>query len=145
MKRPTLVILALCALTPFAVAACGSSDDSAAEAQAQVCSATADIEKQVADLKSMTGSTVTVDAVKTDLEAIKNDVETIAGAVPELAQEKKQQVQAANQTFTTQAVTILNNVLRSQSVSDAKAQLASAVSTLETTYKQTLGTLGCSS
>jgi len=146
MRRSILALVTVCVLAPLALAACGSSGKSSQEkAQSQVCSAIADIKTQVDSLKSLTTSTITVDAVKSDVSAISNDIQTIVSAVPELANDKKAQVQAANETFKTQVQGIVSNLTSNLSLSNAKTQLSAAVTSLETSYKDTLQTVDCSS
>jgi hypothetical protein len=146
MRRSIVALVTVCVLAPLALAACGSSGKSSQQkAQSQVCSAIADIKTQVDNLKSLTTSTVTVDAVKSDVSAISNDVQTIVNTVPQLASDKKAQVQAANQTFKTQVQAIVSSLTSNLSLSNAKTQLAAAVTALETSYKDTLQTVDCSS
>jgi hypothetical protein len=121
----------------------GKSEES--KANDDVCSAKADIEKQVASLQGMTASTFTVDAVTSDLKAIQTDVTKIGDAIPKLADDRKQQVQAANDSFKTEVNTVASTVLRSLSASDAQAQLQTAVSGLAAAYKTAFAKIDCSS
>jgi hypothetical protein len=123
---------------------CGGKSESA-QANDDVCSAKADIQKQVTSLQGMTASTITVDAVTNDLKAIQTDLNTIGDAIPKLADERKQQVQAANDSFKTEVTTVASTVLRSLSASDAQAQLQTAVSNLAAAYQTSFAKVDCSS
>lgn len=123
---------------------CGGKSESA-QANDDVCSAKADIQKQVTSLQGMTASTITVDAVTSDLKAIQTDLTKISDAIPKLADERKQQVQAANDSFKTEVTTVASTVLRSLSASDAQAQLQTAVTDLAAAYKTSFANVDCSS
>jgi len=123
---------------------CGGKSEEA-KANDDVCSAKADIQKQVASLQGMTASTFTVDGATSDLKAIQTDVTKIGDAIPKLADERKQQVQAANDSFKTEVNTVVSTVLKSLSLSDAQAQLQTAVSDLAAAYKTSFSKIDCSS
>jgi Tfp pilus assembly protein PilP len=135
-----LIVLLLAA--GLAVAACGESEED--KAKAQVCDARADIQKQVDEMQGLTRSTATVDGVTKNLQAIRADLRKIKDAQGNLNDERKQQVQDANQAFEQQVRSTVQNVGKSLSVSDAETQLRSAVTDLANSYKQTLGKVDCS-
>ena len=135
-----LIVLLLAA--GLAVAACGESEED--KAKAQVCDARADIQKQVDELQGLTLSTATVDGVTQNLRAIRADLGKIKDAQGNLNDERKKQVQDANQAFEQQVRSTVQNVGKSLSVSDAQTQLKSAVTDLANSYKQTLGKVDCS-
>jgi Tfp pilus assembly protein PilP len=135
-----LIVLLLAA--GLAVAACGESEED--KAKAQVCDARADIQKQVDELQGLTRSTATVDGVTKNLQAIRADLRKIRDAQGNLNDERKKQVQDANQAFEQQVRSTVQNVGKSLSVSDAQTQLRSAVTDLANSYKQTLGKVDCS-
>ena len=89
--------LALLVAAGLALASCGESDEE--KALNQVCDARADIQKQVNELSSLTLSTATVDGIKGNLSAIENDLKEIKDAEGNLNDQRKQEVQAANQAF----------------------------------------------
>jgi Tfp pilus assembly protein PilP len=126
----------------LALAACGESKED--KAKTQVCDARADIQKQVSDLQGLTVSTATVDGVTKNLQAIRNDLGKIKDAQGNLNDERKKQVQDANQEFAQQFSSTVQNVGKSLSASDAETQLKSAVTDLATSYQQTLGKVDCS-
>jgi Tfp pilus assembly protein PilP len=135
-------IIPVLAAAGLALAACGQSADD--KAQAQVCDARADIQKQVDQLRGLTITTATVDGVKSNLNAIKADLGKIKDAQGQLSDQRKQQVQAANKAFEDQVTTIVGSVGRSTSVTQAATQAKSAMNELADSYQQTLGRIDCS-
>ena len=134
------VVLAL--LACLAVGACGQSKQD--KAKSTVCDARADISKQVDKLKGLTPSTVTIDGVQSSLKAISSDLSKIKDAQGDLSGDRRQQVQDATKTFTSQLQSIATSVVKSTSLSDAKAQLTSALQQLGTAYKQSFARVDCS-
>jgi Tfp pilus assembly protein PilP len=126
----------------LAVLGCGQSQEE--KAKDDVCDARADIQKQVTNLQSLTLGTATVDQIKSDLEAIDDDLATIADAQDQLDDTRKQQVQQANETFTSQLDTLARDVGSSQSLQDAARQLKADVADLATAYKQSFAPIDCS-
>ena len=125
----------------IAIGACGKS--AADKAQSTVCSARSDISKQVTQLKSLTPATVTKDAVTQPLNAIKSDLKDISGAQGDLSSDRRSQVEAANQAFTTSVKSITSQLLTSVSAADAKAGIVTALQQLATSYQQTFASLDC--
>jgi hypothetical protein len=140
MKRLLLVCLAVAAL--LAVAACGESKQD--KAKKQVCSARSDIQKQVNDLKSLTPSTVTVDKVKSSLNSIQDSLKKIRDAQGDLNAERRKQVQAANQEFTSALQSIVGEFGQSLSLSQAASQLQSARTQLSDAYQKSFARVDCS-
>jgi hypothetical protein len=139
MRRIAVVGLAAGALL---VAGCGTSKED--KAKSQVCDARADIKKQVDGLKGQTASTVTVDSVKKSLQAIGDDLNKMADAQGDLSDDRRSEVQQANQAFKAQIKEIGATVLRSTSLQEAQTQLKSAVTDLADTYGSTLAKVDCS-
>ena len=139
MKPRMILPLLAAALT---LAACGESEQD--KAKTQVCDARADIQKQIDELQGLTPSTATVEGVTANLQAIRNDLGKITNAQGNLNDERKKQVQAANQQFSQEVRSIVSTVGRSLSVSDAGTQLKAALTDLTTSYKQTLAKVDCS-
>ena len=125
-------------------AGCGGGESATAKADDQVCTARSDIQKQVNDLKAMTSTTITVDAVQGDLSAIQTDLKSIQDATPDLADQRKEQVQAANETFAAAVNDVVSTALQSLSLADAQAQLETAVSNLASAYEQSFAKIDCS-
>jgi hypothetical protein len=139
MKPSIVVLLALFAT--LALSACGESKQD--KAKGTVCDARADLSKQVDKLKGLTVSTVTADGVQSSLNAISSDLSKIAGAQGDLSADRRKQVQDATKTFTSQVQDIAGSVGKSTSVSDAKAQLTSALQQLGDAYKQSFAKVDC--
>lgn len=139
MKRVLTILLLLCAV---AVAACGQSAQD--KAKAQVCDARQDISKQIAALQSLTLSTGSIDQLKTALTSIGSDLTKIKDAQGPLTDARKQQLETATQTFTSQVTSIATSLLSSSSISGAEAQLKSAVTQLGDAYQQVLEPVNCS-
>ena len=133
--------LALMLSAALGLAACGESDQE--KAQQQVCDARADISKQVDEIKALTPATATVDGVRQNVNAIQDDLKDIVNAQDTLSDDRRQQVKAATDQFTQQLSSIVQQALRSLSLSDAQAQLQSAVSDLASAYSSSLGKIDC--
>ena len=139
LRRTLLAVLL--AVAALGVAACGESDQE--KAQKKVCSARADINKQVNELKSLTPTTATIDGVRQNVNAIQNDLKDIASAQGTLNDERKAQVKSATDQFTSQLQSIVQQAVKSLSLSDAKTQLQAAVSNLASAYSNSLGKIDC--
>ena len=124
----------------LAFAACGESDEE--KAQNQVCDAREDIKGQVTELQQLTLGTATTDKVKTHLNAIKDDINKIADAQGQLNGTQKQQLQKANDAFTSQ-VDLIKNLGTSVSLQDAAAQLKVSVTDLAEAYDKALSPIEC--
>jgi glutamyl-tRNA reductase len=133
--------LALILSAALGLAACGESDEE--KAQNQVCDARANISKQVDEIKSLTPATATVDGVRQNVSSIQDSLKDIASAQKTLSDDRRQQVKAATDQFTQQLSSIVQQALRSLSLSDARTQLQSAVSQLASAYSNSLGKIDC--
>jgi Tfp pilus assembly protein PilP len=123
------------------IVACGESKED--KARAQVCSARADISKQVDQLKSLTLTTATTTKVKDGLASIRNSLGDIRTSRKDLSGQRKKDVQAANDAFTSTVRQTLAKVGTSVSVDDASAQIKGALDQLATSYSSSLGALKC--
>jgi 3-methyladenine DNA glycosylase/8-oxoguanine DNA glycosylase len=139
MKAAVPIIAAL----TLALASCGG-DSEEEQAQAAVCDARADISKQVDQLKGMTPSTFSTDAVSQSLSAIGSDLTKIKNAQGDLSDERRQQVQSANQEFASQVRGIAQQVAATKSAAEAKTALTSALQQLGDAYEQTFAKVDCS-
>src|SRR4029450_3490957 len=133
MRHWTLAVLVVAGL---ALAACGGKSDEE-KALDQVCDARADIQKQVNELSSLTLTTATVDGIKGNLSAIVNDLKEITDAQGELNDQRRQQVEAANQAFSAQVQSTVKDLGTSISTSGAKSKLQSSLQQLSQSYQQT--------
>jgi uncharacterized protein YjbJ (UPF0337 family) len=140
--KPSIAFVLLAVALAVALGACGESKQD--KAKKTVCSARADIGKQVDQLQSLTISTATADEVQQNIRAINGDLSKIKDAQGDLSDERRQQVEAANKTFTSQVQSILGSLGKSTSLSDAKSQLTSATQELATAYKQSFARIDCS-
>jgi hypothetical protein len=139
--KPSIAVLLVALLAAFALGACGESKQD--KAKSTVCDARADISKQVDQLKGLTISTVTVDGVQNSLKAINSDLSKIKDAQGDLSDSRRQQVQDATKTFTSQLQSIAGSIGKSTSLADAKAQLTSALKQLGDAYKQSFARVDC--
>ena len=139
--KPLTLTLIVVSCGAFALSACGESKED--KAKKQVCSARSDITKQIDSLKTLTISTSTPDDVKSALNTIKDDVSKMKDAQPDLAPDRKQQVQTATKTFESQLQQIVPSTVNGLSVTNAKTQIQSAVTSLEAAYKQALEPINC--
>jgi membrane peptidoglycan carboxypeptidase len=139
--KPSIVFLLMAVLSALGLGACGESTQD--KAKTTVCDARADISKQVDQLKGLTVSTVTVSKVQNSLKAISSDLSKIKDAQGDLSGDRRQQVQDATKTFTSQVQSIVGSVGKSTSLSEAKAQLTSALQQLGDAYKQSFAKVDC--
>ena len=155
----------LTGLTIFACAAvaligCGSSSDDGSsgtptatqkpasssaqdEAANQVCSARDDIQAQVKTLGSLSAGSATRADVTSALGAIQADLQKIKGAQPDLAPERKQQVQDAAAAFGTQLKDTVKQTVSGLTKTDAQTQAKNAAASLESAVKQSLEPIEC--
>jgi hypothetical protein len=136
--RVGLLVASLVAAT-----AVGCGESAADKAQTQVCDARADLNKQVNTLASLTPATATADGVSGALDAIKNDLKQITDAQGDLNDERRQEVESANQQFSAQLKTVAGDLGSSLSASGAKAAVQSAGKELKTSYQQTFAPISC--
>jgi hypothetical protein len=139
--RPSIMFALIAVVAVLGLGACGESKQD--KAKSTVCDARADISKQVDQLKGLTVSTVTVEGVQNSLKAISSDLSKIKDAQGNLSDDRRQQVQDATKTFTSQIQSIAGSVGKSTSLSEAKAQLTSALQQLGDAYKQSFAKVDC--
>ena len=139
MRRLALTMPAV--IAALVLAGCGESDEE--NAQQTVCDARQDISNQVDSLKSLTPATISTDAVSENVEAIQSDLSAIRGAQSELSDDRRQQVESANQEFTSQVRGILAEIGTSATAQDAASTISSAAQQLATTYEQTFARIDC--
>jgi hypothetical protein len=139
MNRRTVVV----ALAVVALAASGCGESEEEKAQNQVCDARAGIASEVESLGALTPSTVTADAVRDSVDSIKADLKEIGEARDDVSEARREDLKAANTAFAASIREIGANVLRSQSVEEARTQLTTSVDTLAASYRSTLGTFDC--
>lgn len=115
----------------------------AEKAMSDVCDARADIAQPVKTLQRLTPSTATTSQIKDSVQAIRNDLSKIASARADLADEDREQVQAANDAFVATVKDTASPVGRSQSLESAATQLEQAFQQLASSYRSTYGKIDC--
>ena len=137
-RAPTIVAV----LAVLVVTACGES--AREKAQNTVCDARDDISKQVDELKSVTPSTFSTDAVSKNLSAIKSDLSDIKGAQSDLSDDRRQQVESANQAFTSAVDGVVKDIGTSATAADSASTITSALQQLASSYEQAFSRVDCS-
>jgi hypothetical protein len=125
----------------LALGACGESDEE--KAQNTVCDAKADIGEQVDELKAVTPATITGDDVTQNLDAIKTDLKNIEAAQGELTSDRRSEVEAATNAFTSSVQGIASDLGGSLSASDAKAGVVTALDQLAASYQKAFAPVDC--
>jgi uncharacterized protein YjbJ (UPF0337 family) len=123
-------------------AGCGESGED--QALADVCAARDSITKQVDELASLTITTATTQKVSQGLEAIRDDVSTIRDSMGELADDRRAEVQAANDEFAGAVRQTVRELGTTVSAEDASSQIKGAVDELKSSYRSAFGQLDCS-
>jgi hypothetical protein len=147
MGRRTLAALAI--VLAGALAGCGdSAEDEAAppaeeDAMAQVCSARDGIGEEVEQLSSMTVTTATTEEISSSVQSIRDDLTTLAQARGELSEERRAEVDEANQAFAAEVRQIAGTLLKSTSLEEGRAELEQALDSLEESYRDSLGAIDC--
>jgi hypothetical protein len=77
------------------------------------------------------------------VSAIRKDLLQIEDAQGELDDQRKREVQSANEAFSSQVQSIVDDLGTSLSISGAKSQLQSALQQFANSYQQTLATISC--
>ena len=149
MKFTSLLV---CGCAIVVMTGCGSSSNKASsqptpsaqdQAANQVCAARDGIQTQVQALTSLCAGTATKADVTSALDSIKTDLTKIKDAQPNLAPDRKQQVQSAVTAFGTQLTTILRQTAAGLTRSDAKTQASNAATSLESAVKASLTPIQC--
>lgn len=138
----SIIIVSLVVLAAGVVAGCGQSK--AEKASDQVCDARDDIAKQVKELQGLTITTATADQVRGSLDAIQSDLKTISKATDNLSDDRRKQVQAANDKFVGEMSQIGESLGSSLSIENAAAQGKAALEQLASSYRASFGQLDCS-
>jgi hypothetical protein len=139
MRRATATAAALSALV---LAACGES--SAEKAQDTVCDVRADISQQVDQLKGITPATLDTDEVSKSLSAIQSDLSDMKSAQSELSDDRRKQVESANQAFASEVNSVVKQMGTSVTAQDAASSVSSALQQLASSYEQAFSRVDCS-
>jgi hypothetical protein len=140
--RSAIIVSILLVVAAGLVAGCGQSK--ADKASDQVCHARDDIAKQVKELQGLTITTATGEQVRDSLAAIQSDLKTISKATDDLSDERRDEVQAANDEFAAEMSQIGQSLGSSLSVENAATQAKAALQQLAQSYRETFGQLDCS-
>jgi hypothetical protein len=140
VTRATSSLLAVVVVT-LALGACGESEEE--KAMNTVCDAKDDIATQVDELKSLTAATITTDAVTDNLEAIRDDLQDIGDAQSDLSDDRREEVEAATNEFTSSIRQTAGDFGSSLSAADAKDEAVAALQQLEASYRESLEPLDC--
>jgi Tfp pilus assembly protein PilP len=138
MRRAIATVAALSAL---ALAACGES--SSEKAQKTVCDARDDISQQVDQLKGITPATFSTDEVSKSLSAIRSDLSDMKGAQSELSDDRRKQVESANQAFASEVESVVKQIGTSVTAQDAASSVSSALQQLTSSYEQAFSRVDC--
>jgi Tfp pilus assembly protein PilP len=139
--RATLLI-ALLVVPCLLLSGCGGSEED--DAMAAVCSARDGIAKQVDELKSLTLATATTSQLTESMQAIRDGLSTIRDNREKLSDDRREEVQAANDAFADQVRSLAGTIGRTVSLEDAKAELETSLEQLATSYQDTFGRIDCS-
>ncbi len=136
-----LLTIAALALA-LAVVACGgeSAED---RAQSKVCSARADIKKQVDELKATTISTASLDGIQANLKAIQKALKQIASEQSKLADDRREEVQKANQAFKAEVADVGRTLVSGLASGGGEAQIKAAVDKLAAGYQSAFAPVEC--
>ena len=135
----TLTGLALA--SALILSACGES--AAEKAQNTVCSARADIKKQVDELKSTTISTASLDGIQANLKAIQKAVEQIASEQGKLSDDRKAEVQKANQAFKSEVADVGRTLVTGLATGGGEEQIKTALDNVAAGYKSAFAPVEC--
>ncbi len=135
--------LAIALVLLAAVAGCGGESKSD-KAMADVCSARDDITKQVDTLASMTITTATTSQAGAALHGDQDDLGKIADARKDLADDRRKEIDKANEAFASSVRKTLADVGTSTSLQGASTQLKDAFQQLKTSYQSSFGAIDCS-
>jgi hypothetical protein len=141
--RTTIIALLLLVLAAGLATGCGG-ESKADKAKSQVCDARDDIAKQVDKLKGLTLTTATTEEITDSLQAIQSDLKTIADATGDLSDERRKEVQAANDDFKAKMNQIRADFASKLSLESAATQANAALQQLAESYRSTFGQLDCS-
>lgn len=138
------LLIAIALLTSGAALTGGCGGESKQDqAKSAVCDARDDIGEQVDTLSSLTISTATVDQVRSSLQAIQGDLKTISDNRADLPDDRRQEIETATTRFTDTVRTVVGDLGRSLSLSEARGQLSTALTELKNAYRTTLAQVRC--
>ena len=140
MFRRTLIVTAI-ALLAASLAACGESSEE--KATAKLCDARAGIAEEVDQLKAISVTTATSSKISASLESIRDDLSTIAEARGDLSEERRAEVDNANDAFAATVTDLAGTLLKTTSLEQGRAELETALAGLATSYRDSFGRIDC--
>jgi hypothetical protein len=82
--------------------------------------------------------------VTQNVDAIRNDLSDIADAQSDLSDDRRSEVEAATNEFTSTVKNVASDIGTSLSASDAKARVVTGLQQLAASYKKAFAPLDCS-
>lgn len=149
-RRAAAPVAAAIAVGALALTGCGESAEE--KATAQVCSSTKAIKAQFTKLGELQLTSKAPEEVKSILHVVEQEVAKIKESTSNLSEASKAPVQAAQNSFQTELVTLgasLASTAKSSGnteavLKQAEPEIKSAASTLVASYKQAYESLKCS-
>jgi hypothetical protein len=134
-------------VTTLGLAACGESSEE--KATKQVCTATSEISKQIQKLQTLPISSSFPTEVKTSAEAIDKSIGEIESAAPSLETARKEEFNAATNTFKLELASLIATTASSATsdeaaLKSAEPKIKTSLSTLANDYKKAFQALKCS-
>jgi hypothetical protein len=142
MRWKIVIPVALLVVVVVAVVAVAAGDSKEEKAMAQVCGARADIAQQLKSLQGLAPGTA-ADQARASLQAIGDDLKTIGDARADLAADRRDEVQAANDQFVAAVKDAAGGVTDLVSLQGAAGNVKQAAQQLEQTYQATYGKFDC--
>jgi hypothetical protein len=124
-----------------ALGACGKSKEE--KAQNQVCDARADIQTQINTLKGLPVASSSLPRAQDALNSIAQDLKLMADVQSDLKGSRKEQIQAANKTFTQEIKSAASAALSAGASGDLGAAIGSAAKGLASAYSKALAPIDC--
>jgi hypothetical protein len=140
MSRPAPIIAAF--LIALTLAACGESEEE--NAQQTVCDARQDIADEIDTLKGITPATFNVDTVSESVTAIQSSLSQIKGARADLSDDRRQELDSANQAFESQVEDVVQQIASGATGGDAASTISAAAQQLAGSYEETFARIDCS-
>ena len=140
MSRRAPVIAAI--LIAVALAACGESQEE--NALQTVCDARQNIADEIDTLKGITPATFNADTVSESVSAIQSSLSQIKGAREDLSDDRRQEVDSANQAFESQVEDVGQQIASGTTGGDAASTVTAAAQQLASSYEETFARIDCS-
>jgi hypothetical protein len=111
---------------------------------AAICAARDDISKEIDELQSLTLTTATTSQVSDGLQSISDNLTTIEESRDELSDDRREEIEAANDAFADSITELAGTIGRTISVEGAATELEKAMDQLATSYRDSFGEIDCS-